>query len=121
LTPAEIKLKRYDSILGELVPEALSQLNDARLRELDVIEVRCSKGRSDAKVYLDPHDYTEKERTEFIRMLDKARAIIENHCMKDQGWFRCPRLTFEFDDQLEASKNIEDLFRQIAKEKSDES
>jgi len=69
----------------------------------------------------DPHDYTEKERNEFIRQLDKARAIIENHCMKDPGWFRCPRLTFEFDDQLEQSKNIEDLFRQIAKEKSDES
>ena len=121
MTPAEIKLKRYDSILGELIPEALSQLNDARLRELDVIEVRCSKGRSDAKVYLDPQDYTEKERSDFLHQLRKARPIIENHCMKDQGWFRCPKLDFVFDDQLEKSKQIEDLFRQIAKEKSDES
>lgn len=121
MTPAEIKLKRYDSILGELIPEALSQLSDARLRELDVIEVKCSKGRSDAKVYLDPHDYSEKERNEFLRQLRKARPIIETHCMKDQGWFRCPTLAFEFDDQLEKSKTIEELFKQIAKEKHDES
>ncbi len=121
MTPAEIKLKRYDSILGELIPEALSQLNDARLRELDVIEVHCSKGRSDAKVYLDPQDYSEKERSDFLHQLSKARPIIENHCMKDQGWFRCPRLDFVFDEQLEKSKSIEDLFRQIAKEKHDES
>ncbi|MCJ7765227.1 MAG: 30S ribosome-binding factor RbfA [Thiovulaceae bacterium] len=121
MTPAEIKLKRFDSVLAELIPEALSQLNDARLRELDVIEVNCSKGRSDAKVYFDPHDYTEKERNEFIRQLEKARPIIETHCMKDQGWFRCPRLSFEFDEQLEKSKSIEELFRQISKEKSDES
>ncbi len=121
MTPAEIKLKRYDSILGELIPEALSQLSDARLRELDVIEVKCSKGRSDAKVYLDPQDYSEKERNELLRQLRKARPIIETHCMKDQGWFRSPKLAFEFDDQLEKSKNIEDLFKQIAKEKKDES
>ncbi len=121
MTPAEIKLKRYDSILGELIPEALSQLSDARLRELDVIEVKCSKGRSDAKVYLDPHDYTEQERNEFLRQLKKARPIIENHCMKDQGWFRSPKLSFEFDDQLEKSQKIEDLFKQIAKERKDES
>lgn len=121
MTPAEIKLKRFDSILGELLPEAISQLSDARLRELDVIEVKCSKGRSDAKVYLDPHDYSENERNEFLRLLAKARPILESYCMKDQGWFRCPTLSFVFDDQLEQSKKIEDLFRQIAKEKKDES
>ncbi len=121
MTPAEIKLKRFDSILGELIPEALSQLNDARLRELDVIEVKCAKGRSDCKVYLDPQDYSEKERNEFLKQLKKARPIIETHCMKDQGWFRSPTLTFEFDDQLKQSQKIEDLFKQIAKERKDES
>ncbi len=41
--------------------------------------------------------------------------------MKDQGWFRSPTLTFEFDDQLKQSQKIEDLFKQIAKERKDES
>lgn len=121
MTPAEIKLKRTDSILQELIPEALSQLNDNRLHELDVIEVRTSRGRSDAKVYLDPHDYTEAEKSAFLKLLKKARPIIEDYCLKDQGWYRCPKLAFEFDDQVQKSKTIEDLFKQIAKESHNES
>lgn len=121
MTPAQIKLKRTESILAELIPEALSQLNDARLRELDVIEVVCSRGRSDAKVYLDPHDYTDEERRLFLKQLSKARPIIEEHCLRDQGWFRSPTLTFIFDDQLKKAQTIESLFKQIEKEKKDES
>lgn len=121
MTPAQIKLKRTESILKELIPEAISQLSDARLREIDVIDVHCSKGRSDAKVYMDPHDYTPQEQAAFLKQLEKARPIIEEHCMRDQGWFRSPKLAFVFDDTLERSKNIEALFAKIAKEKKDES
>ena len=120
MTPAQIKLKRTDSILQELIPEAIATLSDARLHEIDVIEVKCSRGRSDAKVYLDPHDYTEKERNFFLKQLSKARPIIEDHCLKDQGWYRTPKLTFVFDDQMKKSQTIESLFAQIAKEKKDD-
>jgi ribosome-binding factor A len=121
VTPAQIKLKRTDAILQELIPEAIAQLSDARLHELDVIEVRCSKGRSDAKVYLDPHDYTEAERRAFLKLLKNARPIIEDYCLKDQGWFRCPKLAFVFDDHLEKTQQIEALFKQIESEKKNES
>jgi len=121
VTPAEIKLKRTDAILQELIPEALSQLNDMRLHEIDVIEVKCARGRSDAKVYLDPHTYSEQERRDFLKLLRKARPIIEDYCLKDQGWFRCPKLAFEFDDQMQKSKTIEELFKQIEKEHDGES
>jgi len=121
VTPAEIKLKRTDSILAELIPEGISQLNDARLHELDVIEVKTARGRDDAKVYLDPHNYIEEEKSFFLKQLRKARPVIEDYCLKDQGWFRCPKLTFEFDDQMKKSKTIEDLFKQISKESRHES
>lgn len=116
MTPAEIKLKRTESILAELIPEALSQLNDQRLHEIDVIEVKCSKGRSDAKVYLDPSYFNEEEQKTNLKLLNKARPIIEDYCLKDQGWFRCPKLAFVFDDHFEKTQNIEELFKKIAKE-----
>jgi ribosome-binding factor A len=121
VTPAQIKIKRTESILKELIPEAISALADARIREVDVVDVKCSRGRSDAKVYLDPQLYTSQEQAVLLKMLEKTRPIIEEHCMKDQGWFRSPRLTFVFDDTLERSRNIEALFAKIAKEKKDES
>ncbi len=118
MTPAEIKIKRTDAILAELIPEALSSLNDARLRELDVIEVRCSRGKSDAKVYLDPHDYSDDERRLLLKQVRKARPIIEDYCMKDQGWFRSPTLEFVFDDHFQKTKQLDELFKQISKERS---
>jgi ribosome-binding factor A len=117
MTPAQIKLKRTESILKELIPEALNELSDARLHEIDVVDVQCSKGRSDAKVYLDPQQYSDEERRFFLNQLSKARPVIEEYCLQDQGWYRCPKLAFEFDEQFEKSKKIEDLFAMIEKQK----
>ena len=120
MNEAQIKLKRTESILVELIPEALSQLNDKRLHELSVIEVKCSRGRSDAKVYLDPTGFEEGEKNLYLKQLRKARPIIEDYCLKDQGWFRCPKLAFEFDEQLKKSQTIEELFKKIAKDDTKE-
>ncbi|NPA65336.1 MAG: 30S ribosome-binding factor RbfA [Epsilonproteobacteria bacterium] len=116
MTEAQIKLKRTESILQELIPEALSTLSDNRLHEISVVEVKCSKGRSDAKVYLDPSFFDEKEKAILLKQLKKARPIIEDYCMKDQGWFRCPKLAFEFDEHFQKTQRLEELFKQIAKE-----
>jgi len=116
VTEAQIKVKRTESILLELIPEALGSLNDNRLHELDVIDIKCSRGRSDAKVYLDPASYSEAQKSEFIKLLKNARPIIETYCMKNQGWFRSPKFTFEFDEQMKKAQSIEELFKKIAKE-----
>lgn len=117
MTEAQIKLKRTESVLTELIPEALGGLNDERLHDLDVIDVKCSRGKSDAKVYLDPASFTEEEKRAYIKLLKKARPLIEDYCLKDQGWYRCPKFAFEFDEQLKKAQNIEELFKKIAKEK----
>lgn len=116
MTPAQIKLKRTESLLQELIPEAISQLNDARLHQIDVLEVKCSRGKSDAKVYLDPSIFTPEEQASFIKQLKKARPVIEDYCLKEQGWYRCPKLAFEFDEQFEKVQHLEELFKKISKE-----
>lgn len=116
MTEAEIKVKRTESVLLELIPEALSSLNDARLHGLNILDIKCSKGRSDAKVYVDPETFSDEEKIAFMKQLNKARPIIEDYCLKDQGWFRCPKLAFEFDEHLKQAQNIEELFKKIAKE-----
>ncbi|NOQ29613.1 MAG: 30S ribosome-binding factor RbfA [Helicobacteraceae bacterium] len=117
-SPAEIKQKRTESLLKELIPEAIYQLNDARVHEVDVVEVTCSRGRSDAKVYLDPHQYSEKDKNFYLNQLRKATPFLTNYILRDQGWFKAPNLTFVFDAQIQKSKNIESLFTQIEKERT---
>jgi ribosome-binding factor A len=39
--------------------------------------------------------------------------------MQDQGWYRCPNLTFEFDEHFQRVTKVEELFKKIAKPKED--
>jgi len=113
MTHEEIKRHRVESVLKELLPEAFASLSDERINSLAVTDVKCSKGRSNAKVYLDTSFLTEKEQGEALKQLRKVGAYLQNHCKQSEGWFKAPIFTFEFDHQLEQVSRIEDLFKQI--------
>lgn len=117
MTQEEIKRHRVESVLKEVIPEALATLDDERINSLLVTEVVCSKGRSDAKVYLDKSFLSENEQREALRQLRTVAGYVQNHCKQSEGWFKAPRLTFEFDEQLEKQKRMEELFAQISKQK----
>jgi len=113
MTPAEIKLKRTESALKEVLPEALAMLDDSMLNTLMVNEVVCSRGRYDAKVYLDKTDIDEDNQELIINKLKKVSGFLKNYVKESEGWYRSPNFKFEFDDQLDRITKIEELFKQI--------
>ena len=113
MTQEEIKRHRVESVLKEIIPEALGTLDDSRINSLLVTDVVCSKGRSDAKVYLEPSFLDEKEQSEALKQLRSVAGYIQNQCKQAEGWFKAPRMTFEFDHQLEKISRMEELFKQI--------
>lgn len=119
MTPSQIKQKRTESLLVELIPEALSSMNDPRMHEINVVEVVCSRGRSDAKVFLDAQAYSEKDKNLYLKLLRAALPIIESHIMQDQGWYRCPNLVFEYDTHFAQVAKMEDLFKKISQKQAD--
>ena len=123
MTQEEIKRHRVESVLKEIIPEALSTLDDSRINSLLVTDVVCSKGRSDAKVYLEPSFLNVKEQNEALKQLRSVSGYIQNQCKQTEGWFKAPRMIFEFDHQLEKISRIEELFKQIERkgDKTDES
>lgn len=114
----EIKRKRTEARLVELIPEALSGMNDSRINGLSVTEVVCSRGRYDAKVYLDKSYLNAQEQGEALKQLRIVSGYLSTYIRESEGWFKSPKFTFEFDDQLERISNIEALFKEIAKRKS---
>ncbi|HQR74345.1 MAG TPA: 30S ribosome-binding factor RbfA [Sulfurovum sp.] len=120
MTHEEIKRHRVESILKEIIPEALSSLDDERINGLVVTDVVCSKGRSDAKIYLDTSCLNEKEQNEALRQLRAVAGYLQNHCKQSEGWFKAPVFTFEFDHQLEKVSRMEALFKQISTRTADE-
>ena len=113
MNQAEIKRKRAESILKELIPEALGALDDSRINSLNVVDVHCSKGRYDAKVYLDPEDLDQNQQQERLRQLQMISNYITRYVKEAEGWYKAPRFTFFFDDQVGRINRIEELFKKI--------
>ena len=115
----EIKRKRTESRLVELIPEALATMNDSRINGLSVTEVVCSRGRYDAKVYLDKSYLNEEEQREALKQLRVVSGYLSNYIRDSEGWFKAPKFTFEFDEQFEKVARMEELFKEIAKGRKD--
>ena len=69
MNPSEIKLLRTQSVLKELIPEALSSLEDVALKSLCVTDVECKKGRYDAFVLLDKMMLNKGEQEEILSLI----------------------------------------------------
>jgi len=77
MSEKSIKVQRKESILVELLNEALSTLNDQRLNSLQVLDVVCSRGASDAKVYLEKSILNEKEQKEVLNLIVEAKKVVK--------------------------------------------
>lgn len=111
-----IKLLRTQSVLRELLPEALSQLNDPALRGLCVTDVECKRGKYDAFVYLDKMGLDDIEQDEILTKLKKVNGYLQNYCRETEGWFRAPKFHFIFDDTLDRQNHMDVLFDKISKD-----
>ena len=115
-----INLQRTESLLVELIPEALSNLADSRINSLPITAVNCKNGKYDAIVYFDGSDYDKNELKEIVSLLNKANGRLKTHILANTSWYKCPNFTFLHDTSLEKSKHMETLFAQIRKTKSEE-
>lgn len=114
-----VNLQRTESLLEELIPEALSSLNDNRITSLTITEVDCKNGKYDAKVYYDASDFDKDEQKEIRIALRKANGAIKSYILGATSWYKCPDFTFLVDDMMEKRARIEDLFAQISTNKTD--
>eukprot|EP01155_Anaeramoeba_flamelloides_P035942 Anaeramoba_flamelloidesc22753_g1_i1.p10 GENE.c22753_g1_i1~~c22753_g1_i1.p10 ORF type:complete len:117 (-),score=13.30 c22753_g1_i1:1071-1421(-) len=111
-----INLQRTESLLMELIPEALSELNDSRLRSIPITGVDCKNGKYDATVYYDGSDFDPQEREVVSSLLKKASGVLKSHILSATNWYKCPDFKFVHDESLEKSNRIEELFAQIKKD-----
>lgn len=115
MKPKSIKIQRTESLLKELIPEALASMSDEEMTTLSVTEVDCSRGKHDADVYLDPPFLNEKEQNQVLSQLRKSSGYLATYILAETGWFRCPKFHFKFDHNLEKMNRLEQIFEQIGK------
>ena len=76
-----IKQQRLESLLQEILSEALSQLNDAQINTLSITGVKCSKGKQSAEVYIEGTDIPPQERKVILTRLHKAQGILKEYVL----------------------------------------
>jgi ribosome-binding factor A len=113
-----INLQRTQSLLMELIPEALGQLSDSVINGITITDVDCKHGKYDAKVYFDGSDYDSGELKVIRAHLRKANGRLKSYILNATGWYKCPNFEFIQDDMMEKRNRMEDLFAQIAKDKT---
>ncbi len=117
MSEKNVKLLRVESVLKELISEALGQMRDEKLVGLNITDVRVSKGKNDAIVFVFDDDYTDTQKRQIIAALKKSSPVIANYCLAAEGWYKMPKLKFEFDTLTTEMQNLEDIFKEIGKKK----
>lgn len=113
----DVKLARTQSLLKEILPSALANLSDTRLNALNVIDVRCSRGKYSAEVFLNAPFANDKEKAEILKQLKKAHSLIKGFCLEETGWFRCPDFKFFFDESFEKENRLDRIFKTLQEER----
>jgi len=116
LNKKSIKLQRTESILKEVLSEAIATLNDGMLKSLVVTDVDCKRGKYDADVLLDQTLLNDEDKEYIKKHLKKVKPYLENYVLQNEGWFKCPKLHFKFDDKLQKKEKMDMLFSKISKE-----
>ncbi|RDU56411.1 30S ribosome-binding factor RbfA [Helicobacter sp. MIT 00-7814] len=116
----EIKLQKTQALLQEVLNLALSELANPKLNALSITRVLCSSGKYHAKVFIESSDIAQSERAGILSALKKASPMLREYALSATSWFKCPELSFYFDDSMRESGNLDAIFAQIAKERQKE-
>jgi len=112
-----IQQQRFTAAITERIAEAIGTLNDEELSGLTVLEVKVARGKSDAVVYIDGSDIPKEQWPHFLGKLKRASGYIARYCLAAESWYKMPKLMFRFDETMEKSMRIEELFAKIKKER----
>lgn len=112
-----VHLERTQSLLKELLIEALSSLEDSRISSVSITDVICSRGKYNAQVFI----HTDSEdRTMVLKALRKASGILREYVLSNSGWYKCPKLEFVVDESMARVQSLERIFQSIAQENETE-
>lgn len=75
----KILQERREAFLQEIVNEALGSLGDSLLNTLEVTKVQCSKGKHDAKVFIESSSIDKAMQNKILQAFKKARPIIQEY------------------------------------------
>ncbi len=115
----KIMQERRESFLKEIINESLGSMNDEVLNNLEVTRVQCSKGKYNAKVFIESSSISNEDKIKINSAFKKASPLIQEYILNMTTWHNAPKLTLEFDNSLQIQNNLDKIFAQINKNNKD--
>lgn len=103
------QIQYQDRILTELNRLFREQMSDARFRFVSVTKVELSTDFSQAKVYWDTYDSSQKNNIE--KAMKGVKGKMRSILAKNLKVRHTPSLTFEYDTEFEDQAHIENLLK----------
>lgn len=119
MSDKSIKLKRTESLLSEIVPQALSSLNDNRINSLTITDIDCKRGKYDATIFFDASDFSKEEVKVILHLLKKASSYMQSYCLNLTSWYKCPNFHFQADYELSKKNRLDEIFYKIKQERDE--
>ena len=113
--PHQRKARRIQTILGQLL---LSELNDPRLGFVTVNRVELAVDSVEATVYVSILG-TDSQRRTCLRALVDSRGYLQKRLGAALQARRTPILRFEFDESVDRSLRLEEIFKGLERERND--
>lgn len=110
---SNIKNLKNQSLLREVLQEAICSLEDNRINTLSITGIKCSNGKYFARVLLDSTFIDESKRNNILKLLKKADNIIRKYVQSTLSWYRIPNFVYEFDLELEGINKLDSIFKKI--------
>ena len=117
MNESQIRHQRMESRLKEVLAEAVATLSDERLSGLTVLDVKVTKGKYDADVYLDGSELNNDDKQRLEALLKKSSGYLQKFALASDDWFKIPKLHFKFDDTFSSASRMDELFDKISKRK----
>ena len=90
-----------------------SEINDPRLKNINITAVKVSSDIGQATVFYTIIGQNDSGKEITPKILEKLSGMLRSRLSKIMKIRRVPKLSFRFDESIEYSSNIEELFNKI--------
>ena len=105
--------KVSDFLRKEIYLLISSEINDPRLKNLNITAVKVSSDISQAIVFYTIIGQNDSNKDITPKTLEKLSGMLRSRLSKIMKIRRVPKLSFRFDESIEYSSNIEELLNKI--------
>lgn len=116
---SEIKLKRYESLIIDVVNKTIAmEVNNPLVKQARATYCKLSNDLSLCKIYVVCQD--DKNESKIIEIINKIKGLFRSRICEVLDIYKTPQITFDKDKTIDYARNIDRILKDIKEKKHEE-